>query len=161
MKTKGFLFPIVCVAVVCATVALLRMEPRTVPYEQCSEVYKRYAEVEGVRASFVKDFWLNDSVAVDVVLLEATDSAGWVRLQRDLAITPIPPEAAAIMNNNSVNIWLASKQDYSMRTDSVVLNNDLIAMQYFKRSIAIFNINSEEQMEAILFYQSNSIKNSN
>ena len=139
---------------------LLRVVPRTVPYEQCSEVYKKYAEVEGVRASFVKDFWLNDSVAVDVVLLEATDSAGWVRMQKGLGIVPRPPEVEAVSDTNAIDTWLASKDDYTKGKDSVKQNNDLIAVSYYKRKVSVFILESEEQEDAIVTYQlNNTIKN--
>jgi hypothetical protein len=52
-------------------------QPEVVTFEQSSEVYKRYATVSGIDASFVKDFPVNDTLSVDVTLLHATDSAGW------------------------------------------------------------------------------------
>ena len=133
---------------------------RLFPSNEVSEVYKRYAEVEGVRASFVKDFWLNDSVAVDVVLLEATDSAGWVRMQKGLGIVPRPPEVEAVSDTNAIDTWLASKDDYTKGKDSVKQNNDLIAVSYYKRKVSVFILESEEQEDAIVTYQlNNTIKN--
>ena len=37
-----------------------------------SELYNRYADKEGIEASFIKDYKVNDSVFVDVTVLEAT-----------------------------------------------------------------------------------------
>ena len=154
------LISIVIFVVIVGGVLAYKYMPRTVPYEQCSEVYKRYAEVEGVRASFVKDFWLNDSVAVDVVLLEATDSAGWERLQKGLGIVPRPPEVEAVSDTNAIDTWLASKDDYTKGKDSVKQNNDLIAVSYYRRKVSVFILESEEQEDAIVTYQlNNTIKN--
>ena len=55
--------------------AAIKFLPRTVPYSQCSEVYKRYCEVEGIRATYLKDYRLNDTVTVGVTLLEAETEA--------------------------------------------------------------------------------------
>ena len=66
----------------CAALWAYRSCSRTLPESQCSEVYRRYAHVPGVEAAFVKGFPINDTVAVDVTLLRATDSAGWAYLMK-------------------------------------------------------------------------------
>lgn len=139
---------------------IVRYSQSVVPYWRCSEVYKRYSNVEGVNATYIKNYRVSDTLTVAVSLLEATDSTGWAMLQKDLAITPIPPEVAAIMDTGDVEVWLVSKQDYSRR-DTAVLNSDLIVMQYFRRTIAIFELESREQLEDILYYQSREITKSN
>ncbi len=56
--------------------ALILGWPRTVSFDQCSDVYKRYAKMDGVYATFIKDYKVNGSIFVDVTMLEATtDSA--------------------------------------------------------------------------------------
>jgi hypothetical protein len=128
-----------------------------VPYWQCSEVYKRYAHTKDIRATYIKNFPLNDTLTVGVTLLEATTDSGWARLQEDFAVIPVPPEALAFCDSNTVNVWLAAKRDYSLRADSILLNNDLIAMNYMKHIISVFKLESEEQRDAILHYQATSI----
>ena len=126
--------------------------PRTVPYEQCSEVYKRYAEVEGVRASFVKDFRLNDSVAVDVVLLEATDSAGWVRLQVDFDVPIVPKEYEDIFfgeNADMIIVKLFPKDKLVQQSIKQTIENDVIAISYSKRAISHYEISNEDQLKIV------------
>ena len=48
--------------------------PRTVPFYKCSDEYKKYSRVDGVEASFIKDFRINDTLTVDVTMLKAVDS---------------------------------------------------------------------------------------
>ena len=132
-----------------------------VPYCQSSEVYKKYKDVEGIRASYVKDFRVNDTLTIGVTLLEATTDSGWAMLQRDFSITPIPPEVINLIDSNSVDLWLASKREYSRHKDSILSNNYLIAASRFKHKIAIFDIWSEEQLDAIYYYHFNKIQNSN
>ena len=139
----------------------IRYGASVVPYWQCSEVYKRYHKVEGVRASYIKNFPLNDTLTIGVTLLEATTDSGWAMLQRDFSITPIPPEVINLIDSNSVDLWLASKRDYSRHKDSILSNNYLIAASRFKHKIAIFDIWSEEQLDAIYYYHFNKIQNSN
>ena len=67
--------------------ALVVYCPRTVPYAQCSDLYKRYASVDGIDATFIRDFRVNDTLFVDVTLLEAKDSAAWDRMVDDFGLT--------------------------------------------------------------------------
>ena len=152
---------IICVAicVVSGVVALgLSYMPRKVPYSQCSEVYKRYSEVEGIRATYVKDYRVNDTVTIGVTLLEAETDSGWVRLQEDFAIEPLPPEVLAILDSNGVNMWKASMSDYSVSAEKDALEYYFIAMQYCRRRLSVFEIGSREQYEAIVNYQ---VRNTN
>ena len=54
-----------------------------------SELYLRYEHVDGIKASFIKDYHVNDTLTLDVTLLQATDSAGWQQL---LTYYDIPAE---------------------------------------------------------------------
>lgn len=60
---------------------------RPLPASECSEAYRRYAGREGLDASFLKDYPVNDSVAVDVTLIRATDSASWYNLLGDFHVS--------------------------------------------------------------------------
>ena len=79
MKRTGLITLAACFAVLVMAVVVIRY-PRTVPLDECSDVYKRYKDVEGVRATYIKDFRVNDTLTIGVTLLEATDSEGWERL---------------------------------------------------------------------------------
>ena len=59
--------------------------PQVVPFDQCSDLYKQYVAVEGINATYIKDYKVNDTVFVDVTLLEATDSM-WHTLMKDFNI---------------------------------------------------------------------------
>ncbi len=161
MKRKDTIINILIFVVIVGGALVYRYMQSVVPYWQCSEVYKRYHKVEGVRASYIKNFPLNDTLTIGVTLLEATTDSGWAMLQRDFSITPIPPEVINLIDSNSVDLWLASKRDYSRHKDSILSNNYLIAASRFKHKIAIFDIWSEEQLDAIYYYHFNKIQNSN
>ena len=86
---RFWLVVLLLLLVECAALWVFRSCPRTLSESQCSEVYRRYAHVPGVEAAFVKGFPINDTVAVDVTLLHAADSAGWDSL---MMVFHIPKE---------------------------------------------------------------------
>ena len=142
----------ICLLIVLGVLAV-KLWPRTVPFEQCSEVYKKYAGADGVDASFLKDFRVNDSVAVDVVLLEARTDSAWGMLLQDFNITPPPQEVTEIMGDDCIDIWAAPKKDYSLPMDSILLNNDLIAMSWTDRRISVFSIETMQQLHSVIHNQ--------
>ena len=83
MKKQRIITLLVCLLIVGSGAGVL-LWPRTVPLAQCSEVYRLYVNNPSIRASFIKDFRINDSVSVDVTLLEAVDSNGWNTLVTDM-----------------------------------------------------------------------------
>ena len=103
MKRTGLITLAACFAVLVMAVVVIRY-PRTVPLEECSDVYKRYKDVEGVRATYVKDYRVNDTLTVGVTLLEATTDSGWAKLQEGFGIPVIPKELEALLyeDNNRV-----------------------------------------------------------
>lgn len=54
----------------------------TVPLEQCSKVYQRYHDLPGIRASFIRDKQINDTLRLDMTLFEACDTASFDALLR-------------------------------------------------------------------------------
>ena len=62
--------------------------PHTVPLEECSEVYRRYRDTPGIRAAFVKDMAIEDTIRFDMAILEARDSATFVWLLKELGDEP-------------------------------------------------------------------------
>ena len=52
----------------------------TVPLSECSEVYRQYRHLPGVRAAFIRQMPINDTLRLDMTLLEAEDSAAFADL---------------------------------------------------------------------------------
>lgn len=122
--------------------------PRTVPFEQCSEIYQKYANVEKVKASFIKDFKVNDTVFVDVTLLEAIDSTGWDILKRDFEVASLPPELQQLVDNGEDLVFTKSIPKSEM--DKSDFPNDLLAISHMIHTVTVFHINSEIEKYAIL-----------
>ena len=62
------------------------------PSYSVSELYTKYAGTEGLDVAFVKDYRVNDTVFVDVTMLETKDSLMWDSLKKDFKIMDIPKE---------------------------------------------------------------------
>lgn len=83
---RRWLITLLLFIMVPVTAVLLHCWPRPVPLEECSEVYRRYADTDGVRATYIKDYRVNDTLTVDVTLLQATDSSGWNIMKESFGI---------------------------------------------------------------------------
>ena len=159
MKRKDTIINILIFVVIVGGALVYRYMQSVVPYWQCSEVYKRYAHTKGIRATYIKNFPLNDTLTVGVTLLEATTDSGWARLQEGFGIIPYPPEVLAIIDTNAVETWFAPKDDLSKPMDSILTNNDIIAVHRNGRKVAIFEIVTEQQINSIFNYNVEHLKN--
>ena len=151
MKRTNLITLLTCILIAVVAVVAIRY-PRTVPYEQCSEVYKRYSRVEGVRATYVKDYRINDTLTIGVTLLEATTDSGWAMLQEDFGLPVIPKEYEErfVGDSNRVSIKKFPK-DIPLFLDGDTLTDDLIIVSLYKHTICHFVIHSDEQFRTIMF----------
>lgn len=127
--------------------------PRTVPFEQCSEIYQKYANMEDVSASFIKDYKVNDTVYVDVTLLEATDSVGWVTLKKDFDIPNPSPNFQQRIDSgkNMIGVKIISKS-IAVDTTSKEYPNNLLAISYLNHTLTIFHIKNDVEKHAVKYH---------
>lgn len=59
---------------------------RFFPSNETSEIYQCYAGSEGIDAAYVTDYRVNDSLFVDVTLLQATTDSAWRGLMKDFNV---------------------------------------------------------------------------
>lgn len=76
MNKRNIITVAVCLVAVCL-VLVVKCHPRTLPIEECSQIYKDFASNPHVAVAFIKDFPVNDTLRVDVTTLRALDPAGW------------------------------------------------------------------------------------
>ena len=150
MKKNKLICVVLFVTVVVAMLAWGYLA-RVVPYWQCSEVYKRYSRVEGVRATYVKDYRINDTLTIGVTLLEATTDSGWAMLQEDFGLPVIPKEYEErfVGDSNKVSTKIVPKESPLVDgEDSLV--HDIIAISRYKHIIAHFELQSKMQESSLL-----------
>ena len=163
-KSSILLLGLLVVAIVVVATMVARYLPGVVPYWQCSEVYKKYSRVEGVRATYVKDYRVNDTLTVGVTLLEATDSAGWEYL---LNAFGEPREVSEVVEESTkqAKVWarLAPKVypeekvgngNQSGNDEAKEWNYDVLLKSYEERALCVFEVNSMEEYIALFDYSS-------
>lgn len=152
MKRAWLITIIICLVILGGGAAVLLL-PQVVPFDQCSDVYKRYADMDGVDATFIKDYKVNDSIRVNVTLLQATDSVSWNIIAKDLNVPP-PPEIpdeykGLFIQSNSFGYFIVKnkpnedKQMHNKRKDICTFSRE-------KMTICIFHTCDETQIDAIL-----------
>ena len=148
-KKEWLLTALMCLLVAGASVAYVKW-PRTVPFEQCSEVYQRYANHPGIQASFIKDKYINDSISIPITLLQATDSAAWQLLMKDFKIPVLPPEYEETIPEKAVSTRLFPQNHPERIKDTILLKNDFLVCYRKKHFICICHIDSEKQFPVLL-----------
>lgn len=150
----------ITIAIVVAGLALCAgafLFPRQLPLSECSEVYLQYRDVEGIDASFIKGFPLNDTVTVDVTCLTARDTATWRWLRGRFGFGH--PAFGSIEKGN-VFFRMAPKGRYDQPADLAdkVRNDEIIGYGY-KRTIEILHITDVRQFNADSVFLHNIISN--
>lgn len=133
--------------------------PRTVPWEECSALYRHYAHADGIEATFLRGYQVNDTLSIDVTLLQATDSAGWIALKKDfnMPIVENPIVIKAISRNKDV-LSLIHTENIPAKTADL----DVAVASKRDEYICIFHTANTEQkniiVSAILDLITNSLK---
>lgn len=131
------------------------------PLRSVSEVYAKYADMEGVNAAFVKDYRINDTLAVDVTFLQAADSGSWVMLKSDFSIPELSPNfMQSIYDGEDLITTKQFPKSESHRSDSEnMVPNDILAISHLRQVIIVFHINSNSEKRAILYHNYRNIIN--
>ena len=138
-----------------AIVGLVKKWDRLFPSREVSELYSRYASVQGIDASFVKGYRINDTLTLDVTLLQATDSAGWETLKKDFNVKPLPANIEKMIDKGTemTTVFLAPQSDPTLPMDTTDrLNNNVIAVSRHMKIVSIFHTNTIAQQNAVAFY---------
>ena len=159
MKRRILLFSLAALLCV-ATVAFFKYRAAIFRSGNVSELYRTYKDTPGIDATFIKDFHVNDTVSVDVTLLQATDSAGWETLLSNVRMTKDTEEHFKILKNKkAVSSQSFPKGHLGLPPDPVFINNDLLTIDWAEHSLAIFHITERKQLEAIISYHLDIVKN--
>ena len=150
LKRKDRIINALIISFVIGVGFLVWFLPPAIAYWRSSEVYKRYSKVEGVRATYIKDFRVNDTVTVGVTLLEATTDSGWAVLQEDFEVPAIQEYKEYYYDSNKVSLKQYTKS-VPLYSGEDTLTKDLITISYYKHTIGHFEIRSIEQKKAIIF----------
>ena len=59
-KKTGWTITLIAVLAIACGGIVIKLCPRTVPIEECSPVYRKFADMPGIEVSYVKDYRIND-----------------------------------------------------------------------------------------------------
>lgn len=114
---------------------------------QESALYIRYASRNDMTVAQVCDFKLCDTVAVEVVLLQADNERVWQRLVEEFAIR----------DTQGVTSWLGDIENPALRVKWDGQPVVRVAASIDKQSIGLYRIDNEIQYDAMLDYQLNNL----
>ena len=117
---------------VAVTLVLVMRQP-TVPLGECSELYRRYADSQDIRAAYIKDYRLNDTITICATILEATTDSSWSLLLHDFSIT-IYPEMTNLLEDGNDAIMCEQGINCEIMSD-----NELAVLSLRDKYICIFH----------------------
>ena len=108
-----------------------------------SALYQHYAERENLSVAQVSGFELNDSVCVDVVLMQADNEEAWQQLKEEFNIR----------GDEGTVSWLGESENPAIRTQWNGTPVMRVIASLYKHTIGIYRIDNETQYDAIVEYQ--------
>lgn len=108
-------------------------------------LYHRYAERKGLTVAEVDGFSLNDSVTVDVVMLQAESDEEWQNLCEEFDIR----------GEEGTLSWLGESDNPSVRTEWTGTAVMRVIASHGRRTIGFYRIDNEVQYDALIDYQLN------
>lgn len=159
MKRPRIITVVICLLLLLGVAAVIHT-PRCVPFSQCSDLYKKYAKADGIDATFIKDFSINDTLNLDVTVLKATDSNGWKMLLSDFNIPNLPPIfKQRIDNGEDVIITKFIVDSSNIQCPTIEKKTTaMIAQSFLHNTFTIFHITEEPQTIAVMQYNYPSLK---
>ena len=142
--------------------------PRQLPLEECSPEYLRYKDAPGIKASFVKDFPVNDTLAVDVLLLEATSDSAWCALLLDFGasedlINMYKTDKESLVGENISSFFKFNidKNNIKKRLPKSNPDSRRVIGSHAKRSLCIFMTDKKAEQENISLNELKKLKDEN
>lgn len=124
------------------------------PSNEVSEIYKHYQNVQGIDVSFIKDFRVNDSIFIDVTMLEAKDSAGWEMLKHDFSVPELNAELQTYIDNGKDLIFSSKLSSghcpTGLSTDTSLF--ELFATSYYSHTLTVFHAMKEQENHMVYIH---------
>jgi hypothetical protein len=153
MKNKRPLFVVLLCLLLAGGVVLALIPCSPMPW-QCSKLYWQYRGQEGIKATYVKQYPVDDTTLVDVTLLQATTDSAWESLCHEF----VPYEFAdsnkyinnLIHDTTSVTFRAVSKDDPHQKTKpDTTCDYNLLVISAKVKSVGIFQIETKSQFDVI------------
>ncbi len=153
MSRRTFWILVVALCLVAAGLSLWL--PREAAARRVSDLYRRYEPNPHLSVAFIEGFKVNDTLAVDVTTVTALDDEGWDTLRADFRIPELPDHIQKRIEEGKdlTGVRLVPKSDPTLPMDTVdITRNNVLGVSPLKRTIAIFNTETESQINATMNY---------
>ena len=131
-------------AVLAALTAVAVAAAVLVPRMGVSDLYRRYEGNPHLDVTYLRNFPVNDTLSVDVTLLQARDDEGWDTLRADYETFPLTDLGKANLEKGieSLMVWEEHEDD----------RKAVYVMSYLKKMVYEFYVDNEEQLDNIYLY---------
>ena len=158
------IFLLLCLLAATVPAALV-YRSHTLPLSQCSELYRSYLGNPHIRAAFIKDFPINDTLSVDALLLQADSDSAWCELLTDFGaskdlITLFKTKKELFVRDSlsSITIFYIDKNHPEKHIPLTEPNSCLVIGSHEKRAISIFITEEMNKKTAISKSQIKNLK---
>ena len=121
------------------------------PERHVSDIYRRYHNADGIAASYIHNFPVNDTLRLDVTLLEATTDSAWQALCADFAISNMV-ETIKQIAPHVVFSRQVSRRDYSKVVFGDSPDAECLAISCDSKTFAVFHTRNAAEMNAVLHH---------
>ena len=118
------------------------------PMRSVSDLYRHYEHADGIAASYIHNYHVNDTITLDVTLLEATTDSAWQALCSDFAITNIVDTIKQIAPD-VVFSRLVNRHDYSQVAFGDSPDAEILAISCDTKTFSIFHIHDTTEIHAV------------
>ena len=139
---------LVAAAVLAVGVAVWRY---TAPQRHVSDLYLRYENADGVAASYIHNFPVNDTLTLDVTLLEATTDSAWQALCTDFALSDIVEELKEVAPS-AVFSRQVNRHNYAQVVLGDSPDAEILAISCDSKTFAVFHTRNAAEMHAVFCY---------
>lgn len=121
------------------------------PQQQVSDLYRRYEYAEGIAASYIHNYPVNDTLSLDVTLLEATNDSSWQTLCTDFDISKVVEEMLQI-GPDIVFCRQVNRHDYTQVVLGDSPDAELLTISCATKTLAIFHTCNKNDFRAVFCY---------
>ena len=121
------------------------------PMRRVSDLYRHDEHADGIAASYIHNYHVNDTITLDVTLLEATTDSAWQALCADFAISRVVEEMVQI-NPDLVFCRQVSRHDYKQVVRGDSPDAEILAISCDTKTFAVFHTRNAAEIHAVFCY---------
>ena len=128
------------------------------PRHRVSPLFERYEHSDGIAASYIHNYPVNDTLTLDVTLLEATTDSAWQALCADFALSDIV-ENIEQTAPNIVFLRQVSRHNYTQVVLGDSPDAECLAISCDSKTLAIFHTHNMKELRAVVYHNLKKLSN--